>query len=63
MPHTFDRELRLLLESVGCYRVRSGKHEIWYSPISQRNFPVPTRIVSRHTANGILKDAGMPKKF
>jgi predicted RNA binding protein YcfA (HicA-like mRNA interferase family) len=63
MPRTFDRELRQLLESAGCHRVRSGKHEIWYSPLTRRNFAVPTRIVSRHTANGILKDAGLPKKF
>jgi hypothetical protein len=63
MPHTFDRELKHLLEGSGCHKVRSGKHEIWFSPLSQRHFPVPTRIVSRHTANGILKDAGLPKKF
>jgi predicted RNA binding protein YcfA (HicA-like mRNA interferase family) len=61
----FDRELIRLLEDAGCVFVRAGKgsHQIWYSPISKRNFPVPVGIVSRHTANGVLKDAGLPKYF
>lgn len=65
MAATFDRELRENLEQANCYRVRSGKgsHEIWYSPITKRRFTVPTGIVSRHTANGVLKDAGLPKAF
>jgi predicted RNA binding protein YcfA (HicA-like mRNA interferase family) len=65
MAATFDRELILLLEKAGCRSVRAGKgsHQIWYSPVTRRNFPVPTGIVSRHTANGVLKDAGLPKAF
>lgn len=65
MAATFDRELKRLLEEAGCYYVRAGKgsHQIWYSPISGRRFPVPTRITSQHTANGILKNAGLPKAF
>jgi hypothetical protein len=38
-------------------------HEIWYSPITERNFVVDGKIKSRHTANGILKQAGLPKQF
>jgi len=65
MAQTFDRELIRLLENARCYRVRTGKgsHQIWFSPITKRNFPVPQGIVSKHTANGVLKDAGLPKKF
>jgi len=65
MAGTFDRELIQLLEAAGCRHVRAGKgsHQIWYSPISKRNFPVPNGIVSRHTANAVLKDAGLPKHF
>lgn len=65
MPATFDRELRRLLNLAGCRFVRPGKgsHEIWYSPITDRRFGVPAAIVSRHTANGVLKDAGLPKAF
>jgi predicted RNA binding protein YcfA (HicA-like mRNA interferase family) len=65
MAATFDRDLIRILEEAGCRFIRSGKgsHQIWYSPIRERNFVVPNGIVSRHTANGVLKDAGLPKKF
>jgi predicted RNA binding protein YcfA (HicA-like mRNA interferase family) len=65
MAPQFDRELRDLLRAAGCTLVRQGKgsHEIWHSPITGRNFPVPVGIVSRHTANAILRQAGLPKAF
>jgi hypothetical protein len=45
--------------------VRKGKgdHEIWRSPITNRNFPVDSSIKSRHWANIVLKQAGIEKKF
>ena len=57
--------MRRLLREAGCVFVRQGKgdHEIWYSPITSTTFPVDGRILSRHTANGTLKDAGLPKAF
>lgn len=53
-----------LLEA-GCSFVRHGHgdHDIWQSPINDKRFTVPTEIMSRHTANKILKDAGLPKAF
>ena len=47
------------------HHVRQGKgsHEIWHSPITRRNFAVPIGIPSRHTANAILRQAGLPKAF
>lgn len=65
MAPQFDRALRDLLRKAGCVLVRQGKgsHEIWYSPITKRNFPVPVGIASRHTANAILRQAGLPKAF
>ena len=65
MAGTFDRELKQILRAAGCSFVRAGKgsHEIWFSPISQRNFTLPTGIVSRFTANAILKQAGLRKAF
>jgi predicted RNA binding protein YcfA (HicA-like mRNA interferase family) len=65
MPATFDRELRRLLRAAGCTFVRGGKgsHQIWQSPITGRRFPVPVRIVSRHTANAVLEQAGLTKAF
>jgi len=65
MAPQFDRVLREVLREAGCAFIRQGKgsHEIWYSPITDRNFPVPIGIPSRHTANAILRQAGLPKKF
>ena len=33
------------------------------SPISGNNFAVDGKTLSRHTANGILRSAGLPKAF
>jgi predicted RNA binding protein YcfA (HicA-like mRNA interferase family) len=65
MAPYFDRELRELLRKAGCTLVRQGKgsHEIWHSPITKRNFAVPIGTTSRHTANAILRQAGLPKGF
>jgi len=61
----FTRDLKRILKDAGCYPVRSGKgdHEIWFSPKTQTNFPVDAGIKSRHTANVVLKQAGLPKAF
>jgi predicted RNA binding protein YcfA (HicA-like mRNA interferase family) len=65
MAPQFDRVLRELLHAAGCKLVRQGRgsHEIWHSPITNRNFAVPIGIPSRHTANAILRQAGLPKAF
>jgi hypothetical protein len=61
----FTKDLKRILSDAGCYAVRPGKgdHEIWFSPHSQQNFPVDANIKSRHTANGVLKQAGLDKAF
>ena len=61
----YSGDLKRLLAAAGCIFVRPGKgdHEIWSSPITGRSFPVDSRIRSRHTANGVLKQAGLPKAF
>jgi predicted RNA binding protein YcfA (HicA-like mRNA interferase family) len=65
MAPQFDRLLRNLLTQAGCVLVRQGRgsHEIWRGPITDRNFPVPVGIASRHTPNAILRQAGLPKAF
>lgn len=65
MAPQFDRPLRDLLRAAGCIMVRQGKgsHEIWRSPVIGRNFAVPIGIPSRHTANAILRQAGLKKAF
>jgi hypothetical protein len=53
------------LKEAGCNFDRQGKgdHEIWYSPISKNYFPLDGKIKSRHMANIVLKQAGLPKQF
>jgi hypothetical protein len=65
MAPQFDGALRDLLGAASCTLVRQGKgsHEIWHSPITKRNFAVPIGIPSRHTANAIPRQAGLPKAF
>ncbi len=57
----FAPELKAILKQHGCYLKRQGRgdHEIWYSPISNRAFTVDGKIKSRHTANAVLKQAGL----
>lgn len=65
MAPQFDRPLRELLKAAGCHLLRQGKgsHDVWHSPMTGRSFPVPIGISSRHTANAILRQAGLPKGF
>jgi len=61
----YTRELKKLLREKGCRYERQGRgdHEIWYSPVTSKRFPVDNEIKSRHTANAVLKQAGLPKAF
>ncbi|MGA2600019.1 MAG: type II toxin-antitoxin system HicA family toxin [Bryobacteraceae bacterium] len=54
-----------ILRAHGCQFERRGKGdpEIWYGAITQRRFPVDGKIVSRHTANAVLRQAGIAKQF
>lgn len=40
-----------------------GDHDVWHNPMTGQKVTVPVNLMSRHTANGILKDAGLPKEF
>ena len=62
---SFTPDVKRILRQHGCHQVRSGKgdHEIWFSPITKRNFPVDGKILSRQTANAIMKQAGIAHKF
>ena len=65
MSANFAKELRKLLRDAGCGIVRPGKgdHEIWFSPTTNKHLTVDSVIKSRHTANAVLKQAGLPKAF
>lgn len=62
---SYTRQVKKLLKDADCCFHRQGKgdHEIWYSPVNDCYFTVDSNIKSRHTANGTLTDAGLPKAF
>jgi len=61
----YTKELKRYLHEAGCRFDRYGKgdHEIWFSPITRIKFVIDNSIKSRHTANAVLKQAGLPKHF
>ncbi|WP_424664672.1 type II toxin-antitoxin system HicA family toxin [Candidatus Binatus sp.] len=65
MSQSFTPQLKKILRSAGCTFVRHGKgdHEIWINPATRKQFTVDGKILSRHTANAVLKEAGLPKAF
>ncbi len=65
MSSDYSKEVKKILKEAGCSFVRHGKgdHDIWFSPLSKKNFTVDKSIKSRHTANAVLKQAGLPKRF
>jgi hypothetical protein len=64
-PQSYTPGVKSHLKKARCRFVGPGKgdHEIWYSPITDVNFTVDGKILSRHTANAVLKQAGLPKAF
>ena len=65
MVRGFYTDIVEALRAAGCSFKRHGKgdHEIWYSPITGRTFTVDKGSLSRHTANAVMKQAGLPKRF
>lgn len=63
MPQGYYNELVAILRDHGWERVKGGKgsHEKWRGP-DGRTVTVP-RSKSRHTANGVLKQAGLVERF
>ena len=63
---TFERKVKSLLRAAGWVKIRQGRssHEQWQS--ADRTglvITVPSKIKSRHTANHILKQAGIDEKL
>lgn len=57
-------ELIRILQKHGCYYIRPGKgsHQIWYSPITKKQFSVPmhgAKEIGKGLEKRILKDAGI----
>ncbi len=61
----YEKKVREILSENGCKFLRHGKgdHDIWYSPITNKNFPVDGKIKSRHIANDIMKQSGIKYHF
>ena len=64
MAH-YEKQVRDILSEHGCYFLRHGKgdHDIWFSPVTELPITVDSKILSRHTANGIMKRAGIKWHF
>ena len=64
MPKDFYSELTAILLAAGWQRAANakGSHEKWRHPTESHAIIVP-RSKSRHTANAVLKQAGLPKAF
>ena len=61
----YEKRVRDKLKENGCSFIRHGKgdHDIWYSPITNTNVTVDSKIKSRHTANEIMKQSGIDYRF
>ena len=64
--NSFSADLLAILKEAGCnYHAPAhrGNHDIWFSPITGIYFPFDSKVLSHHTANAILKIAGLPEQF
>lgn len=61
----FSPRVKSTLKEAGWQFLRHGKgdHDIWHDPMSGRKVTVDNAMKSRHTANAVLKKAGLPKVF
>jgi len=67
MASGFGKQVRSYLKQAGWAKARhggKGSHEIWSGPHAAGiEVSVPVKIKSRHTANAILKAAGLGKRL
>ncbi len=61
----YYRDVVRLLKEGGYEFKRQGRgdHEIWWNPQTGVRVTVDRKLKSKFTANGILKEAGLPKAF
>lgn len=64
MAEGFYRDVTKALKAAGYAKVDGGKgsHEKWESP-DELWVLVPRKLKSRHTANAIMRSAGLDRKF
>ena len=63
--NSYAKALKKLLADVGWEFLRHGKgdHEIWHNPDTSQTVAIDNGSKSRHLANDLLKEAGLPKAF
>lgn len=63
--NSFSPAIREILKKNGFVWFRTGKgdHEIWRHTVSGKRVTVDAKVKTRHTANKIMRDAGLPKAF
>jgi len=61
----YTQPVRDILDKHGWnfHRHGKGSHDIWIMPTTNETVTVSKSIKSKHTANGILKKAGINHKF
>ena len=62
---TYERKVKRLLRQAGWAKVRQGRsgHEQWQHPGNPGyTITVPSKITSKHTANGVLGQAGLDER-
>jgi len=61
----YEKKVRQVLRQSGFTFLRHGKgdHDIWRNPSLNRSVSVDGKIKSRHSANAIMKEAGLSHKF
>ncbi len=61
----YAKQVRRLLAAAGWEFLRqgAGDHEVWWNPSTRQKVVVDVGMKSKHTANGVLKQAGLPKAF
>ena len=65
MAQGYTPRVKALLLEHGCRLLRQGKgdHEVWLCPGGRKPVVVDGKIMSRHSANAVLRDAGIKFKF
>jgi len=61
----YTKKIKKILSENGFKFARHGKgdHDIWYNPTTKKSVSVDGAIKLRTSANELLKDAGLGKRF
>jgi len=61
----YTKKVKKILSENGFDFLRRGKgdHDIWYNPVTKKSVSVDGKIKLRTSANELLKEAGLGKRF